>query len=187
MKSVFLTGASGVGKSTTYHGLIEYGFTPSPNHLTRPRRENEQEGLDAHFISVDQFAANIAIGAYLESTMEEAEYGGVYYGSPIQWETDAVSGEVAFAAIPSNVVSLRGLIQRLEDRNARSNILWVNLYAPLETRHDRVSSYITNPEQLRNRLYNGVGQGTKSDADINIDTSDHSPNQVIETVLQLTK
>ena len=186
MKSVFLTGASGVGKSTTYRGMIEHGFTPSPNHLTRPRRAEEIEGIDAHFISIEQFAANMAHGTYLEKTMEEAEYGGVYYGSPASWETDAKK-ESSFVAIPSNAIALRGLLQRLEEQKIRRNVIWANLYAPLETRHERVARYVTDPTQLHNRLYNGIGQGTKPDADINIDTSTHSPEEVLDTILSLAK
>lgn len=187
MKSVFLTGASGAGKSTTYRSMVERGFTPSPNHLTRPRRDNEVEGFDAHFITVEQFAANIAIGAYLEQTMEEAEYGGVYYGSPITWEHETPIDQPPFVAIPSNAVALRGLLQRLEDRQKRDSVLWVNLFAPVETRHERVSAYVSDPIQLHNRLYNGIGQGTKDDADINIDTSRHSPIEVLDQVIELAQ
>ena len=184
MKSVFITGASGVGKSTAYRGLINHGFAPSPNHLTRPRRDNEREGVDAHFISTEQFTSNMATGSYLESTMSEAEYGGVYYGSPVQWEIDALSGNL-FAAIPSNAISLRDLMCRLNDRNMRSSVIWVNLHASLETRRERVLGYISDPAQIQNRLYAGVGQGTKLDADINIDTGEHNVEQVLDTILKL--
>lgn len=185
MKSVFITGASGVGKSTTYHGLIDHGFAPSPSYITRPRRDSEHEGIDAYFISTEQFATNMAAGFFLESTMSDAEYGGVYYGSPVQWEIDALSGSL-FAAIPSNVISLRGLMRRFDDRNMRSSVLWVNLYASLETRRERVLGYISDPDQIQNRLYAGVGQGTKLDADINIDTGEHKVDQVLDAILELT-
>lgn len=187
MKSVFLTGASGTGKSTTYRGMVEQGFSPSPNHLTRVRRDTELEGFDAHFISVEQFAANMAIGAYLEESMEEAEYGGVYYGSPVAWERELTIDEPPFVAIPSNAIALRSLLQRLEDQRRRSSVVWVNLFAPVETRHERVSSYIADPVQLHNRLYNGIGQGTKDDADINIDTSLENPEAVLRRVIALAK
>lgn len=188
MKSVFLTGASGVGKSTTFRSMVEFGFTPSPNHLTRNARTNEVEGFDAHFITVKQFAANMAIKAYLESTMEEAEYGGVYYGSPVTWEIDASTvDKPPFVAIPSNAIALRGLFERLSLRNQRDTVIWANLHAPLETRHDRVSTYISDPTQLHNRLHIGIGQGTKPDADINIDTSIFTPWEVLDQVIALAK
>lgn len=187
MKSVFLTGASGVGKSTTYRSMVELGFTPLPNHLTRPARQNEVDGFDAHFITVEQFAANIAIGAYLEQTMTEAEYGGIYYGSPATWESNAQTNESPFVAIPSNAIVLRDLLHRLQERQQRDSIVWANLFAPLETRHERVSRYITDPAQLHNRLYNGIGQGTKPDADINIDTSIYTPREVLDQVITLAK
>jgi GTPase SAR1 family protein len=188
MKSIFLTGASGVGKSTTYRSLVEGGFTPSPNHLTRPARANEVESFDAHFITVEQFAANMAIKAYLESTMQEAEYGGVYYGSPVTWELDSFEeNKRPFVAIPSNAVALRGLLQRLSEHDKRDTVIWANLHAPLKTRRDRVSAYVSDPAQLHHRLYNGIGQGTKPDADINIDTSVFSPTEVLDQVIALAK
>lgn len=187
MKSVFLTGASGAGKSTTYRSMVERNFTPSPNHLTRARRDNEVEGFDAHFITVEQFAANIAIGAYLEQTMEEAEYGGVYYGSPVTWEREISVDQPPFVAIPSNALALRGLLRRLEEQRRRDAVLWVNLFAPVETRLERVSTYVSDPVQLHNRLYRGMGQGTKDDADTNIDTSRHTPDEVLAQVIELAK
>jgi hypothetical protein len=187
MKSIFLTGASGVGKSTTYRNMVDRGFSPSPNHLTRARRDNEIEGFDAHFVTVEQFAANIAIGAYLEQTMEEAEYGGTYYGSPATWEHEASMDQLPFVAIPSNALALRGLLRRLEVQRRRDAVVWVNLFAPVETRFERVSTYVTDPVQLHNRLYSGMGQGTKDDADANIDTSIHSPTEVLDQVIELAK
>lgn len=187
MKSVFLTGASGVGKSTTYRGMVEYGFRPSPNHLTRSPRSNELNGFDAHFVTVERFVANMAIGAYLEQTMEEAEYGGVYYGSPVTWEIEVREAREPFVAIPANAGVLRALFGRLSVQGCRDAVLWVNLFAPIATRCDRVSRYVSDPTQLHNRLYNGIGQGTKVDADINIDTSNQSPTDVLDIVLDLAK
>lgn len=186
MKSVFITGASGTGKTTAYRGLMEYGFSSSPNHLTRSRRSTEIEGVDAHFIDVEKFAANMAIGMYLEGCMAEAEYGGVYYGSPAAWESDILDGGT-FVAIPSNVVALRGLLLRLEQQKIRNTVVWANLYAPLEVRRTRVAHYVTNPTQLHTRLYGGVSQGMKHDADINIDTSKYDPGGVLSSIISLIK
>lgn len=184
MKSVFITGASGAGKSTAFRSLAEHGFTPAPNHLTRPARANETEGFDAHFISVEQFAANLALGMYFEKTMEEAEYAGVHYGSPVTWETNPNGESSPFIAIPANVVVLSALCERLEKQGRRSEILWANLHAPVETRHDRVSSYIDDPEQLHRRLYTGVSQGTRPNADLNLDTSTLSKSEVVDKILE---
>lgn len=187
MKSVFLTGASGVGKSTTYNLLAESGYERSPGHLTRPPRDNELEGLDAYFITVEQFAENLSAGRYLEKTMVEAEYGGVYYGSPTDWEEGVLTNQLPFVAIPSNAPAFRGLLKRLAEQGRRESVLWVNLSAPLETRLERVSRYISDPIQLHNRLHNGLGQGVKVDADRNIDTSRLCPEEVLTQITSLAK
>jgi guanylate kinase len=59
---------SGAGKTSLVHALREQRPTlgVSVSHTTRPRRPNETDGREYHFVSVDQFKALLAEGAFLE-------------------------------------------------------------------------------------------------------------------------
>jgi len=183
MKSVFLTGPSGVGKSTIFHELTNYGFQPSPNHLTRPPRSGEVEGVDAHFIDEATFRHNFAAGEYLESSLAEAEYAGVYYGSPGQWLTEIECGETPILAIPSYVPVLKGLCNQLVDNKQRGKLLWINLSAPLETRRERIQPRVSDPVTLEKRLFAGASHGDQPEADLNIDTSLYTPQQTLGQII----
>lgn len=183
MKSIFITGASGVGKSTAYHQLIERGFRPSPNHLTRNKREDEEDGIDAHFIEKEEFKENFHKGIYLESTLAETEYIGVHYGSPRSWRNNIENQATPFVAIPANVMVLRSLCKVLKGKGYQNDFLWMNLHAPIDTRRTRIEQRISDLAILESRLKSGVSHGIQADADLNLDTSVLSPEDVISTVL----
>lgn len=184
MKSVFITGASGTGKSTTHNGIAQYGFAPSPNHLSRPPRAGEVTGIDAHFVSRRVFEQNFSDGHYLEGTLAESEYAGVYYGSPRSWLNEIADGARPVSATPANVVVLSGLCNLLEKINRRQNLVWVNLVAPIEVRRERLIARGCDPAKLDARLHSGVSHGVRPDADLNLDTHELDVEQVVGLVMQ---
>lgn len=187
MKSVFLTGSSGVGKSTVLRELLGVGYTSSPNHLTRPPRPDEANGIDAIFVSEAEFAKNVLIGLYFEKTLEEAEHAGVYYGSPKSWVDKIAFGSEPLAATPSNVKIVGSLCLALKMIEARSELVWCNLYAPVDVRRSRIEHRVPDSEILHHRLYSGVSHGPQEGADIDVDTSLYTPREVFELVMEQTQ
>lgn len=185
MKSVFITGASGTGKSTTFNALLSQGFRPSPNHLTRTPRPGEVQGVDAHFVTEAAFTEGIAKGEYFETSLSAAEHGGVYYGSPRQWVVE-IQNDENIIAMPSNVVVVSGLTAVLESMSVRQKLIWCNLHAPTEVRRERICHRITDSAVLHARLFSGVSHGIHEAADINIDTAVTPLEDVISTVLERT-
>ena len=63
-----ISGPSGTGKSTLIHMLLEEfpQLNFSVSHTTRPRRANEIDGRDYHFISARQFERMIDRGDFAE-------------------------------------------------------------------------------------------------------------------------
>jgi guanylate kinase len=59
---------SGAGKTSLVAALkrAEPGLHVSVSHTTRPRRSNEGDGVDYHFVSEEAFVAMIDAGAFLE-------------------------------------------------------------------------------------------------------------------------
>jgi guanylate kinase len=78
-KVFVITGPSGVGKGTLIKQLLARVPTLalSVSATTRAPREGEEEGVDYHFLTEDQFAERIAAKDFLEF----ATYSGNHYGT----------------------------------------------------------------------------------------------------------
>lgn len=86
---VVISGPSGVGKDSVLNRMKELGL---PFHFvvtmnTRPKRPNEIEGLDYHFVSVSQFVTLIE----RDELLEHAVVYGDYKGIPRQQVKDAMT------------------------------------------------------------------------------------------------
>jgi len=81
---VLLVGVSGAGKDTIKHKLVETGYYHEfISHTTRPPRSNhgvmEQDGVEYHFISLEDAKRMIEAGEFVEAKM----YGGKVYGTSV--------------------------------------------------------------------------------------------------------
>lgn len=77
-----ISGPSGVGKSTVIRRLLsacEMPFVLSVSATTRPPREIEQDGVDYHFVTIEEFANRREAGEFLECC--EVFGGGDWYGT----------------------------------------------------------------------------------------------------------
>jgi guanylate kinase len=80
LSSVFvITGPSGVGKGTLIRALCKRipDLELSISATTRPPRPGEQDGVDYHFLSQEEFERRVAAGEFLE----HATYSGNMYGT----------------------------------------------------------------------------------------------------------
>jgi len=78
-----ICGPSGVGKGTLLGLLKEKWsdkFGVSVSHTTRPPREGEVNGVNYHFVTVEEFKKKIAAGEFIEYACVH----GKYYGTSIQ-------------------------------------------------------------------------------------------------------
>lgn len=76
---VVLSGPSGVGKDSVLNRMKELGL---PFHFvvtmnTRPKRPTEIEGVDYHFVSVDQFEAMIERNELIEHAIVYNDHKGI--------------------------------------------------------------------------------------------------------------
>ncbi|MBL4817881.1 MAG: guanylate kinase [Deltaproteobacteria bacterium] len=80
---VVLSAPSGTGKTTLAHLLVDSvaNLEISVSHTTRPRRGNERDHVDYHFISDDEFDAMIQRKAFLEWAPVHSHR----YGSSAEW------------------------------------------------------------------------------------------------------
>jgi guanylate kinase len=87
---VVVSGPSGSGKSTIIRRALEspgLNIELSVSATTRPGRPGERDGVDYHFVSPDEFAADRSRDGFLEW----AEYNGHWYGTPARPVFDALA------------------------------------------------------------------------------------------------
>jgi guanylate kinase len=74
-----ITGPSGVGKGTLIRGLMERlaQLELSVSATTRAPRPGEQDGIDYHFLSSEEFERHVQAGDFVE----HADYAGRRYGT----------------------------------------------------------------------------------------------------------
>lgn len=76
---VVISGPSGVGKDSVLRGLKERGlpfrFVPTMN--TRPRRADEVNGVDYHFVTTEEFVTLLEQGELLEHAVVYGDYKGI--------------------------------------------------------------------------------------------------------------
>ena len=130
-----VTGPSGVGKGTLIRTLRERfpGLELSVSATTRAPRPGEEDGVDYHFLSADEFERRLEAGEFLE----HAEYAGNRYGT------------------------LRSEIGRASAAGARALVLEIEVQGARQVREalpGAVQVFIAPPseEALRTRL---VGRG----------------------------
>ena len=110
IKMYIFTGPSGSGKSTTIKKIFESDIaqycTRIVSTTTRPRAENEVDGVDYHFVTHKQFGQLIRNRKMFEFKM----YGSHYYGMQIIHVQEALaSGKLVI-----NDVEVKGAIELMK-------------------------------------------------------------------------
>jgi guanylate kinase len=84
-----ISAPSGAGKTSLVAAMLEQDsrLGVSVSHTTRPMREGEQDGVNYHFVSRENFEAMIARGDFLE----HADVFGNYYGTSQVWVRDTLA------------------------------------------------------------------------------------------------
>ena len=138
---VVISGPSGVGKDVLIEGMagrgLDYHFTVTAT--TRSPRPGEEEGINHHFLSVDEFEQAIRD----DELLEWARVYGNYYGVPKQQVRDALSRG-------KHVIIRVDLQGALRIKELAPEALMIFIHAP-------------NMEVLRERLER---RGVNSEADI---------------------
>jgi guanylate kinase len=130
---VVISGPSGVGKDATLQMLkqLNYPFYFVVTATTRPKRPNEVDGIDYHFVSVGDFAEMIENHELLEYAVVYGDYKGIpkkhvrealASGRDVIMRID-VQGAATIRKLVPNVVTIfllaeseEELVRRLQDR-----------------------------------------------------------------------
>lgn len=136
---IVLTAPSGAGKTTIAHRVLEERpeLSFSVSATTRQARENETDGTDYHFLSLEEFERRVNAGDLLEY---EQVYDGIYYGT--------LQSELAEKSVDGGVlldIDVKGAVSVKEAFGDDALIIFV---AP------------PSEEELERRL---TGRGTETD------------------------
>jgi guanylate kinase len=130
---IILSAPSGAGKTSLYRALLERtdGVVASVSHTTRPARPGEENGVDYHFVTAEEFDRLVAEGAFLEhARVFDRQYGTSraaveserQAGRDVVLEIDWQGARQIRALVPEAVSvfvlppSREALRERLEDR-----------------------------------------------------------------------
>ncbi len=144
-KIFVLSAPSGAGKTTMVRKVLErcgkrLALTRAITYTTRPAREGEVNGVDYHFISIDEFKEKIKKSFFIEwSTWYDYYYGspaslleGVHKGNSYIMILDRQGAKEVKAVCPRAVLiwimppSVEVLQSRLHSRNEDSSAVIVN-------------------------------------------------------------
>ena len=80
-----ISGKSATGKDTVVTELVNnYDYNKLITYTTRPMREGERDGIDYHFITVEDFLKKYIDGFFLEVKYFTTQSGIWFYGSSIE-------------------------------------------------------------------------------------------------------
>lgn len=134
IKIIALFGESASGKDTIQKLLTEkypLTFNPIISCTTRPKRDNEEEGIDYYYLTNEQFAENVLNGEMLEAT----SFNDWFYGTRLQ--------ELNKDKINVGVFNIEGIECLLQDN--RLEVYPVYIYATDKIRLLRSLSREKNP------------------------------------------
>lgn len=156
--SFIVTGASASGKSTLISYAVNQGYNYLPTHMTRHPREEEQNGKDAIFLTIEEFKNNFQNEIYLEESMDFAllKSLGIYYGTPKEW-LNFLSTE-NYCATPVSIEIASKIKKEI-------NVLWFHLYCNEIDRYNRLIARGITEEEIKKRMISGDSINFPKNAD----------------------
>lgn len=170
---IIIIGCAGAGKSTIEKELTKVGHKKITSYTSRPIRSNEQDNLDYHFISEDEFKKNLKSGFFAEHT----KYNGWFYGIARE---DCIDDSIA-------VVEPFGFRQ-LKSR-PELNVLSIFIDVPERIRLKRMVDRGDNLMEIFRRIFSdqGVFQGIEDEVNYVINNDRALEETMNEILLILNK
>ena len=180
-----LVGESASGKTSLQNALIKHNpdFKKIVTYTTRPKRKNEKNGVDYHFVSEAKFQKMVKKGYFIEHT----KYRDWYYGTA---KKDCINNDKSVVVL--NPPGLRAL------KRINSDITSVYLYVDrrfrlinILLRKDNLNDEDLSIDEAYRRNLSDVGQfnGIIDEVDYVIDNTEYHMNEeeVLKCLLSILK
>lgn len=179
---LIVSGPSGVGKTTICKRLVErLDAFLSVSATTRRRRDNEVDGRDYFFVSLEEFERNLREDGCLECAKV---YGGNYYGTP--------SGPVLSALEAGRVVILEIEIEgTIQVKRRFPQAMAIYILAPTAADQQRrlVGRRSDEPEAIAERLNKADGEirYAQESGAYNYFLINHDIDETVEAIVEIVK
>jgi guanylate kinase len=183
-----ISGTSGAGKDTVVQALIErFETSDHPVHrivtaTTRPKRENEVDGVDYIFVSKQEFAAMIANDDLLEYAIVYEQYKGIPKSQVYKAMEAMVEGKDVIVRLDAQgAMTIRQMIPD-------ALLVFITAASEKELIGRLRSRKTEDPEQLRIRLQTARQEMSRiPEFDYVVPNADGKLNDTVETVLAIIK
>lgn len=142
---VVLVGKTASGKTTVANELCKHGYERIITYTTRPRRENEKQDVDYHFISNEQFNKMAKNNEFTEYKHYNTSHGVWSYGSVVTAEQERSPKPYVIILTPQG---LRDLSKKM------SRYIAFYLNVGLESQLERLKKRGDEEQQIIKRLEN---------------------------------
>ena len=174
---IILVGESASGKSTIEKILSkEYGFEKIVSYTTRPPRENEVDGVDYNFISLEEYTEKFNNGFFVEV----GAYNGWFYGTT----KEQYKNNTVCVLTPHG---LRQIKKRLTNKDLNITTFYINV--PRRDRLIKILQRGDNIDEAIRRNQSDVGQydGIEDEVDYILENKEykHTPDDMAWKVVKI--
>jgi len=146
-KIVVISGPSGVGKTTILRLLLAQlpQLVPSISATTRPPRTGERDGIDYHFLPLEDFQRRQAAGEFLECCRV---YGRQHWYGTLAWEVAPRLARGEWVVLEIDVEGTLSILERYPD----AETIFVEPVRPEQLQQRLEHRGTESPEAMARRL-----------------------------------
>lgn len=172
-----LLGPTCSGKTTALKKLIDAGYETLVTYTTRPKRINEVNGKDYHFISEQQYSHLDKLNLLIAKNTFKNAYGTEWHYAINRQDIDLDKDIVAI----TEPKGYRDLIRNF----GKENVVGIYLKIDYETRLNRGLNRKDCVKELLRRLSADEEVFRNFDKEVDHIITDHSLNEVLDKIIEI--